>query len=58
MNLLNPAEFFVQKMSAFYVCCIISMYTLQARFYHGSKRYEPRSDGLGAVWFGSILFTL
>ena len=29
--------------SAVYVCCTYSS-TLQTRFYHGSKHYEPRSD--------------
>ena len=29
--------------SAFYVCCIYSS-VLQARFSHGIKQYEPRSD--------------
>ena len=35
------SHFFVLKMlPAFYVCCIYSS-ALQARFFHGSKQYEP-----------------
>ena len=47
-----PPEFLSWKFVCFYVCCICSS-TLQTRFYHGSKHYEPWSDcflGSSLIW--------